>query len=103
MLYLALTDLGNILQLEIVKEEHNKKDYIQVIEDALILDTDKSTFSIKYTSKYGEVIKDTITSNPKNIYDRLDKARSEIEKREIALMRNLFIIDKEEYLLKNKD
>lgn len=103
MIYFALTDLGNIIKLDIVEEDRKLKNYVKVIENAMTLDTDKATFSISYLPKHGELVVDTITDDPQFIHDRLDKARSEIEKREIALLRNLFIIDKEEYSLKSKN
>ncbi len=103
MIYFGLTELGNIIKLDIEEEDKNSKNYVKVIENAMVLDTEKATFSISYIPRYGDLISETITQNPQYIHDRLDKARSEIEKREIALLRNLFIIDKEDYSLKNKE
>ena len=106
MICYALTELGIVLKLEVVEE--SEEDFFgrassKIIENAVVLDTDKSTFSIKYSPKYGEIISDTITENPENVYNRLAKARNEIEKREIAFMTNLFLLNKNVLHIKNKE
>jgi len=101
MIMFALSDLGNIIKLEMTEEQVKSKSKLKVIDKAIVLDTDKSTFSLEYTSSFGEIVTDTITKNPKEIYDKLDKARAEIEKREIAFMKNLFIIDKHKYKIES--
>ena len=101
MIYFGLTELGNIVKLDVSEEIVSKNKY-NIIEDAIVLDIDNSTFTIDYTSKHGDLVSDTLTENPKDIYDRLTKARVEIEKREVALMRNLFILDKDAYNIKPK-
>ena len=106
MICYALTELGMVLKLDILEElEEDSFGRVssKIIEDAVVLDTDKSTFSIKYSPKYGEIISDTITENPENVYNRLAKARNEIEKREIAFMTNLFLLDKKILYIKNKE
>ena len=100
MIMFGLTDLGNIVKLEVGEKDSEEERHLKIIEKAVILDTDKSTFSINYSSKYGDLVSDTITEDPKDIYERLAKAREEIEKRELSLMRNLFIIDKNLYPVK---
>jgi hypothetical protein len=92
MIVYGLTDLGYILKLKVKDIDH-----LSFIDDAVILDIDKSTFTINYSSKYGDLVSDTISENPKDVYDRLASARNEIEKREIALMKNLFFIEKGNY------
>lgn len=106
MICYALTELGMVLKLDIVEdleEEFFDRISSKIIEGAVILDTEKATFSIKYSPKYGEIISDTITENPENVYNRLAKARNEIEKREIAFMTNLFLLNKDVLYIKNKD
>lgn len=98
MIYFSLTELGNILKLDIAEELDDIKNNVKIIEDATILDIDKATFSIKYSIKYGEIVSDTITADPSIIYDRLAKARNEIERREIAFMKNIFLLDKDSYI-----
>ena len=94
MIMFGLTELGHIVKLDV--EEKNKT-HSKIIENAIVLDTEHSTFTIDYSTNYGALITDTITDNPKEIYDRLAKARREIENRELSLMKNLFIIDKNSY------
>ena len=89
----ALTELGFVCCMETTGRNQ------RVLENVIVLDIDKATFSIEYTSSYVELVKDTITENPKEIYDRLSSAKQELEKRELALMKNLFIIDKNKYSL----
>ena len=96
----GLTELGFVVKLDVSdKKDTTRQGKVKIIEDAIVLDIENATFSIDYSAKYGELVKDTITENPKEIYDRLSSARLEIEKRELALMKNLFLIDKSKLTL----
>lgn len=93
----GLTDLGHVIKLEVVDGD-NELAKTKIINDAIVLDTTKSTFTLEYApSKHGDLVTETITENPKDIYDRVSKARLELEKRELAFMTNLFLIEKDEY------
>jgi hypothetical protein len=93
----GLTDLGHVIKLEVV-DGGSETSKTKIINDAIVLDTVKSTFTLEYApSKHGDLVTETITENPKEIYDRVSKARIELEKRELAFMTNLFLIEKDEY------
>jgi hypothetical protein len=93
----GLTDLGHVIKLEVIDSE-NKETKTKIINDAIVLDTVKSTFTLEYTpAKHGDLVTETITENPKDIYDRVSKARLELEKRELAFMTNLFLLEKDSY------
>ena len=96
----GLTELGFVCRIEVAnKKELIKNKHVRLIENVIILDIDSATFSLEYSSQYGELVTDTITENPKEVYDRLASAKEELEKRELALMRNLFIVDKHKHSL----
>ena len=93
----GLTDLGHVIKLEVVDGD-NELAKTKIINDAIVLDTTKSTFTLEYApAKHGDLVTETITENPKEIYDRVSKARLELEKRELAFMTNLFLIEKDKY------
>lgn len=96
MICYGLTDLGHILKLDI-SEEGGSDDDKKVIKKAIVLDTEQATFTVEYSSKFGELVFETISEHPKDVYDRISKTRVELEKRELAFMRNLFIVDAEKH------
>ena len=94
----GLTDLGHVIKLEVTDSEDETNTKTKVIENAIVLDTLKATFSLEYApNKHGDLVTETITENPKDIYDRVSRARNELEKREIAFMTHLFLIEKDDY------
>jgi hypothetical protein len=93
----GLTDLGHVIKLEVIDSE-NQEPKTKIINAAIVLDTVKSTFTLEYIpAKHGDLVTETITKNPKDIYDRVSKARLELEKREVAFMTNLFLLEKDSY------
>lgn len=94
----GLTEHGHVLKLEVTDGDSDKPVKTKIIQDAIVLDTEKSTFCLEYVpNKYGDLVMETITENPKDIYDRISKARVELDKRELAFMAHLFLVEKEEY------
>lgn len=94
----GLTELGHVLKLEVTDGDPKTKPKTKIINDAIVLDTDNSTFSIEYNpNKYGDLVMETITENPKDIYDRISRARVELDKRELAFMAHLFLVEKDDY------
>ncbi|MHB8132176.1 MAG: hypothetical protein ACYDEX_24735 [Mobilitalea sp.] len=76
----------------------NAEDAKRIINGATVLDMEKSTFSVEYTSiKHGDLVYETITKHPKEIHDRISKAKMELDKRELAFMKHLFLVSPEEY------
>ena len=98
MIMYALTELGQIVELQVDHKEEALEKHIKVIKEAMILNTKDATFSIEYNDSHGDLVTDTITENPREVFDRLAKARDEIEAREIALMRNLFLPNNPEFI-----
>jgi hypothetical protein len=89
----GLTELGNIVKLSVREERDEADDIIKVIDSVIVLNLKTSKFTDNYIKDdYGDIVKQTISSNPKDIFDRLSHAKQELEKKELALMRNLFII-----------
>lgn len=93
----GLSDLGHILRLEVENDEDSQ--YSQrIISNVSVLDTDKSTFTVLYdTDRHGDLVYETITEEPSEIYNRISKVRSALERRELSFMRNIFLLDTEEY------
>lgn len=88
----GLTDLGNIVKLSI-REEVTQDEVVKVIEFAVVLNLKTNKFTDKYEKENdGDIVKQTISYNPKDIFDRLSHAKQELEKKELALMRNLFLL-----------
>lgn len=88
----GLTDLGNIVRLS-VKERREEDEIIKIIESAVVLNLKTSRFTEKYDKDdCGDIVKQTISANPKDIFDRLSHAKLELEKKELALMKNLFLL-----------
>ena len=96
----GLTDLGHILKLDISEEGGSDRDK-KIIKKAIVLDTEQATFTVEYSSKFGELVFETISEHPKDVYDRISKTRVELEKRELAFMRNLFIVDAEKHSIES--
>ena len=94
----GLTEHGHVLKLEVTDGDPDKAVKTKIIQDAIVLDTEKSTFCLEYSpNKYGDLVMETITENPKDIYDRISKARVELDKRELAFMAHLFLVEKDDY------
>ena len=93
MICWGLTDLGHIVKLTVKDEDIESDSDKKVIEHAIVLDPDAATFTLDYNSKFGDLVFETITDSPKDVFDRISKTRVELEKRELAFMRNLFLID----------
>lgn len=93
----GLTELGFIISLEVDDKVIGPK---KLITSASVLDIDKSSFSIEYTADtHGDVVRETITEDPREIHARLARAKAELDKRELAFMRHLFLIDADSYNL----
>jgi len=90
----GLTDLGHILQLDVAEDSDADK---RIIKKAVVLDIDKATFTLDYSDTFGDLVFETISEHPKDVYDRISKTRLELEKREVAFMRNLFITDADKH------
>jgi hypothetical protein len=89
----GLTDLGNIVKLSVREERDEADDIIKVIDSIIVLNLKTGKFTDNYIKDdYGDIVEQTISSNPKDIFDRLSHAKQELEKKELALMRNLFIL-----------
>lgn len=94
----GLTELGHVLKLDVTDTESDTTSKTKLIKTASVLDTENSAFSLEYApNKHGDLVMETITENPKDIYDRISKARVELDKRELAFMAHLFLTHKEEY------
>lgn len=88
----GLTDLGNIVKLS-VREEVAEEETIKTIEFAVVLNLKTNRFTDQFNKEeYGDIVKQTISANPKDIFDRLSHAKTELEKKELALMKNLFLL-----------
>jgi hypothetical protein len=90
----ALTDKGSIVKFKFTPAETEVEDGpVNYIENVRVLDLSSSCFSLEYAKKYGNISINTITEDPKEIFTALNKTKTFFEKRELALMNNLFIVN----------
>lgn len=88
----GLTELGNIVKLS-VREETCNREVIKTVEFITVLNTKTDRFTDVFSvEKYGDIVRQTLSSDPKDIFDRLSNAKSALEKKEISLMKNLFLL-----------
>lgn len=103
MLMYGLTDKGNILKLKVVRRIRDGEP-LEVITKAIVLNTENSEFSVTYKpSKNGTLILSTVTPDPKELFDKLSKTRIDLEKKELAFMTNLFMINEDNNEFTNDD
>ena len=89
----GLTDLGNIVKLAVREDRDEDNEILKVIDSAVSLNLKTGKFTEKYNKDdHGDIVKQTISSNPKDIFDRLSHAKLELEKKELALMKNSFLL-----------
>lgn len=88
----GLTDRGNVIKFKYTPSTDEEDNPINYIENVRVLDLSSSCFSIEYTKQYGNISINTITEDPREIFNTLNKTKSFFEKRELAFMNNLFII-----------
>lgn len=83
----ALTDYGHIVKI-LFSETGDGKD----VKTVKVLNLENSSFSLDYKKHHGPITA-AISEDPKEVFLKLSHAISQIEQRELAFMRNIFLLN----------